>query len=811
MAIAERITAFSDAFAPFFDVVNVYIQIKQEWAAIFWAWLKPDELFDRVATMLEEIALILPQYEAWFNICKRTRSFTNTDRLSQSLAMLYDEFIELTIHIYFMFTRRRKGRLRRAFQTSGLMLRPFDARFSLLKERIEKHRAWFETEAQIQQHDLIHQTYADFRQFLDSSSDNKETGEWVTTQRAENARRIRGMKSWINSPDYQSLLRIIEDLQATVPPTEPGDEKPNVVYFHYSMVDRCKDSSPIASLRAISEQLIHAHRGDQLTLDSLAMIQSEEGSGQHTASTTDVRAVINILLRQHPTFIVIDGVDECNNPEALLEEVRGVCLDHDCRVTLLGRPNTTIPSQWKAYTPGNDWMVELDTSRILGNRVRKLEHLLQLTEMNLISALSIGAEGIFLWAKLLLNLLQSPALSPVARLGILKEPRKLVSLDALYHRILCSLGASSVDEQGLACKVFWLLFSAMALNTASLHTILAIHPGRPTTELDYLTDYPQCIPRVTCALVGLHAGRNMYWYKESQNPQRMSQDLVGSANQRAFTRLSTHQCAYPFDRVPSTPTPECAHQNTAEVQGSHLLLAETCLSYLIFDVPSQPLQAIRKEKLFCGFGLEAVGDSLEASAIDADMIEKRFKSQNINVQHPFLQYSALCWVHHLATARSGDNRVQQASNGVSELCITLLSQFLINRFTVTMWTEASCHNHLVPRMGRLNLLIAKLMPSPILPTRPITDLRAREYAWVSIGLHQLSGALKDLAERFGERLLVNPSLIWQKDIERAEDREFWPNWEEEEEAKRMEVDGEDPSQHGSWLFDFDVPPARSLA
>jgi hypothetical protein len=89
------------------------------------------------------------------------------------------------------------------------MLRPFDVRFSQLKERIEKHRVWFETEAQIQQHDLIHQTYADFHQFLNSSSDDEETGARVATQRAENARQVRQMKSWINSSDYQSLYNRI--------------------------------------------------------------------------------------------------------------------------------------------------------------------------------------------------------------------------------------------------------------------------------------------------------------------------------------------------------------------------------------------------------------------------------------------------------------------------------------------------------------------------------------------------------------------------------------------------------------------------
>lgn len=46
------------------------------------------------------------------------------------------------------------------------MLRPFESRFSGLKERISKHRAWFEAEAHIHQHGLISETYTSFREFL---------------------------------------------------------------------------------------------------------------------------------------------------------------------------------------------------------------------------------------------------------------------------------------------------------------------------------------------------------------------------------------------------------------------------------------------------------------------------------------------------------------------------------------------------------------------------------------------------------------------------------------------------------------------
>ena len=35
-ACTTKIAAFSDTFAPFFDVINIFVQIKPEWLGIFW-------------------------------------------------------------------------------------------------------------------------------------------------------------------------------------------------------------------------------------------------------------------------------------------------------------------------------------------------------------------------------------------------------------------------------------------------------------------------------------------------------------------------------------------------------------------------------------------------------------------------------------------------------------------------------------------------------------------------------------------------------------------------------------------------------
>lgn len=58
--------------------------------------------------------------------------------------------------------------------TGSLLWKPFHLRFSELLERLQKHQQWFETEAKIQQHELITQHYESFLDYLKATEKQSE-------------------------------------------------------------------------------------------------------------------------------------------------------------------------------------------------------------------------------------------------------------------------------------------------------------------------------------------------------------------------------------------------------------------------------------------------------------------------------------------------------------------------------------------------------------------------------------------------------------------------------------------------------------
>ncbi len=139
MRCSTRIAAFADSFAPFFDIMAVFVQIKAEWLAIFWGTIllvlkvrmtlshvsivAPQltltgqlgsnlvTFLERVTSMFEELSIQLPQYRDWHRACRQTPfSRDDKDLLGSSLAHIYGDFVEFTLHVYFMFTKRSKGK-----------------------------------------------------------------------------------------------------------------------------------------------------------------------------------------------------------------------------------------------------------------------------------------------------------------------------------------------------------------------------------------------------------------------------------------------------------------------------------------------------------------------------------------------------------------------------------------------------------------------------------------------------------------------------------------------------------------------------
>jgi len=78
---------------------------------------------------------------------------------------------------------------------------------------------------------------------------------------------------------------------------------------------------------------------------------------------------------------------------------------------------------------------------------------------NLVDHLIRGADGMFLWAKLMVNYLNSPALTPAKRLETIQHVIFPEGLEKMYDRILVFIGKQGKTERNLARNIFaWLTY-----------------------------------------------------------------------------------------------------------------------------------------------------------------------------------------------------------------------------------------------------------------------------------------------------------------------------------------------------------------
>jgi hypothetical protein len=610
---------------------------------------------------------------------------------------------------------------------------------------------------------------------------------------------------------------LIRDLAGNI---MTADDGPIVAYFHFDCWNKLRSNSAEEAFRAIAAQLVHSHRRDRIAIDALDLVRTGTGSGQYTSSQTDVRLLTDILLRQRPAFIVVDGVDECGETERFLEEVRSLCIEHDCRFLLLGRPSVAIPHHWVMYGLPNP-SITLEPSLVLADIASFIRYQVGILALrglfgpDLRSAddleqfiggdtetLSSASEGLFLWARLLVNLLRSPELTPRDRLDILRCPGYIRGLDPLYERLLRLLGRGSQQSKHITRRLFhWIAFSIMPLSLEAFKVALAVRVWKPTSEMDYLHDYPGCIPVITCSLVEVRSVTSTLTFIHTTFKDFLRSYLPTAGIPPRNPSVIRHPTSTLFS--PSSPSADMEGvynrqseaSNAVNVAGDdpgpwffapnpavvHSELAEISLSHLLFDIPHQPLIELRPVGSDL-LGVEAAGNSLLATAEQAAAIASGPSKTQLTANRPFLRYAALCWSRHLTEAA-----VAGISHHTTPSWFTLLSEFLLDRYTVTTWAEAAYTYGLVPQLQRLAQSLSHLDPkssagqgAPVVsPSSGLGQSTAetRERAWVHVGLWQLAAALDHLAAMHSEDLLVNPSLLWQKDIVRAVDPAFWPIWD----------------------------------
>lgn len=541
-------------------------------------------------------------------------------------------------------------------------------------------------------------------------------------------------------------------------------ESPSTAFYHFNTAHSyC--IHPEDAFRALTDQLLHTHRHDRSTLDAVSLLVRKV-PGEAKATSEEVLSVLALLLRQHPTFLVIDGIDECSDIELLLRCIPDLCRKSDARVVLFGRPNVRIPNEYHKWATDAPHIISLSHDNNKHDvEAYIIENLHELADqgyfgisMNraLIMAIAQTCKGNFLWASTLLKFLRSPVLSPDQRRAKLEKPYELDGLETIYANILALLEAKPDAEKVFVAGLF--RFLALSIHrpcTRGLQKAVNVNPGQRTIEFGPSFIVNEAVPLLTCGLVEVTPCNVIFTHKS------IREYLQNVDAQASSFSLQDESLA-------------------------HAQLAATCISFLAFDIPKRPLGAsnphisqllpisqtrssgtsMRTNKSGDS-GYKSIASAIPASehhlAVQASSTRMATSAATLNqpewdAELPFLRYASLCWPIHLTRALASSPPASPRHAPYSSThypWLTSLSTFLTDRAAVTAWVEASWRYNLPPSLSRLVPLL-----EAVKSRTPPATVEGRELRWVVHGVRELSEGLNAVKEGFGHRLREDPGLVW---------------------------------------------------
>ena len=435
-----------------------------------------------------------------------------------------------------------------------------------------------------------------------------------------------------------------------------------VAYFFFE-AGKPQKTTRVDAVAAILTQLLHQHKSDNTILDyftySMSSLQRE---GQTKATHTEMTGILTATL-QHldNVYLVLDGIDECSEPDDLILELWQLRHLKNLRLLVFSRPNVGTlrrmvpPTQLMTITP-DSMKADLNIYFERGLTHLQDQRLLPFTidRQSLIRNLQRGASGLFLWARLMLSYLQSPVFSSSRRISIISTLDTPELLEEMYDRILLLLSGYLRHEQSFARDVFlWTAFGQQLLTPSQLHDVF--ERGTRTTVLERKPYSPDDLEEFKNAVVILCG--SLVEFRESTFQGVVCDFIHFSAEEYFRSHCSdlAAQVGAPHG------TQAFFFPPLFEV---HTDLATTCLSYLIFSVPSEPLSG---------------------------SLSRPVNPHKVDQTLPFLRYATLNWAIHVSVSPETliyiDNTSLHCFRGKLMSLLHLLGRFLSAPLTLMTWTE----------------------------------------------------------------------------------------------------------------------------
>lgn len=444
-----------------------------------------------------------------------------------------------------------------------------------------------------------------------------------------------------------------------------NDEYTTVSYFFFDYNNHLQSScrSAYASLLV---QVLHDHDEDLEILDLFTVALTNRREGQTFASTGELLDLLMWVSLRLRWFIVIDAVDECNQPDKFLEGLLNPTIRKNLQVILFSRPNVNYLRRKTRVAICIPITPDRSEDDLRAYFTKQLEHMQDSglipnssNRGDLVGCLLKGADGMFEWARLMIAYLQSEALPASARLRAVLDLKTPERLEDMYLRILKMISSKLRVEQLFARRVFtWLAYGKRPFDEAQLQDLLVTLSNEQSASQEELgcmdsmakfTDFEHSLVMVCSSLVELR------WSADSQ--AKLCRFVHHSAFEFFRTRCSAPEAVY----GPVVGSIAFFHPARFEVE---VELTTTCLLY----------HRLRNLK----------------GPLSGSMFEKASR-RTLDKKLSFLRYAADFWAEHLAEVQSSLRPVEDgmavAYDSLLTKCIRTLKTFLTSKFGMMAWVE----------------------------------------------------------------------------------------------------------------------------
>ncbi|VZI13608.1 unnamed protein product [Fusarium fujikuroi] len=343
------INSIANRLSPFFDIAGLFVSSHPGFAALAWGSLRLVFIFlERVCDMFESMSVVLPAYEEYVSKLRSRLTANGHECCTRIFKTL--AYIQADL-IQFCFEMYKLFTRKRS---NSLLI---------------SHNSWIDPPTW---------AYA----FENSQHRRSErTTEWFLKHHK--------VSRWLSQVTPERTLSALS-VQA------------------------------MAALRAILTQLLHIFRKDDAIVDIITLLWDQNKSGQVTASTSEIVSALYLLSsRVSRLFMAIDWADEYQDHEDLFDYLKEISqYSNSVFVALFSRPTLAIPQDLSSMLEHLDLTSTMNFESLETFLRPKIQPLARdgviSSEDNrdqIVTLLASRANGMFLWAQLLVEYLLSPKLS----------------------------------------------------------------------------------------------------------------------------------------------------------------------------------------------------------------------------------------------------------------------------------------------------------------------------------------------------------------------------------------------------------------